>query len=683
MRLTGWTAALLLLGVTNLFAAEPWDGVIADLKSGDPAKQAVAAEQAAEWGPLAVATVPALVEALNSKDLVVRYEAANALGKIGSGAAAGIPALRKLTESPDVLLRHAAWNALRGMGTASKVAAADLPRGLKDADPLVRIAATHAELVWQSQSPEQHQPLFEQLTADLLQSRAQRHAAAEVLRDAGAAALPALLATLKAPSVQQDPALQTALVDLIGMTGAAARTHVPAVLAAVKTNTVANATALARALGRIGGDDPTTLAKLQELARHEAPAVRTTAMHALEGFPQASKSTVPQLVTGLSDRETMVRLAALDTLAFYGPTAVEALPAIDKALGDAEGAVTIRAAETLVQIGSAAAPVLAKRLDDPQYGPLALQSLGMLGVAGKSAAPQVVAKLAQPGKLDLRELCLTLAFLQPDPQVAGPALQKIAQDAKSPARPAALYALGRIGDRSAERLITNTIEDADPNVQIAAAWALLQLDPKNADYVKVALPKVAQALERPDPRVRREAAGTLRQLGAAAASAAPKLVERLRTEDDASVRLACILAVAEMGEGARPAVPAIAALLSDPAPVARRGALYSLGRLGAVATAALPQVKAAALNGHSAEQTIAIWAALRISQNQAELERMLPILLQRIPQESPEIVVELLQLLGEGGQSRPEILTFLKSQAESTDPTISAAAKQALQKLKP
>jgi HEAT repeat protein len=324
---------------------------------------------------------------------------------------------------------------------------------------------------------------------------------------------------------------------------------------------------------------------------------------------------------------------------------------------------------------------LTKRLAHPNFGMLALQTLGQMGPTAKEAAPALVQKLSDPGTLNLRELCLTLAFLRPSPDVAGPALQQIANRSGDAARPAAIYALGRCGDRSALKMITNLVEDSDPIVQMAAAWSLLELDPQDRDIQQVAIPKVIKALERPDPRIRREAAMTLRQLGPAAAAAAPQLVARLQNDPEFEVRLACLLAISEMGAAAKPAIPLMVDLLDSPEPMSRRAALYTLGRLGPVAAEALPAVKHAAAHGPSAEQTIAIWATLRISNDEATLNNVLPMLLARIPNESTEVVVELVTLLGETTAPRPEVITFLKAQASSEDEAIQTAAKRAMTKL--
>jgi HEAT repeat protein len=311
-------------------------------------------------------------------------------------------------------------------------------------------------------------------------------------------------------------------------------------------------------------------------------------------------------------------------------------------------------------IGPDALSALVKRLDDPNYGLLALQTISQMGPAAKAVASQLVAKLSQPGPLPVRELCVALAFLEADPAVAGPALQTIARDDRSPARPAAIFALGKIGDKSALKLITNAVEDDDPIVRLASAWALLQLDPKNPDYVTIAVPRLAVGLERPDPRVRKLAAETLASLGPAAAASVPALTKRIGEDEDPVVRINCALAIGQMGEASRTAVPALVKLLESE-PAGRRAVLFALGNLGPVAADALPVLRREALQGP-----------------QQQIDQLVPVLLTRLTREQPEAIVQMVQLLSQLQHGRDEIDKFLNALKDSPDPRVREAVHTAL-----
>jgi HEAT repeat protein len=77
--------------------------------SNDEGIRKAAARTLGAIGAAAKAAIPTLIEALDDKDLYVRFSAAHALGRIGPEAKAAVPALRKALESDSKeLQRHAA-----------------------------------------------------------------------------------------------------------------------------------------------------------------------------------------------------------------------------------------------------------------------------------------------------------------------------------------------------------------------------------------------------------------------------------------------------------------------------------------------------------------------------------------------------------------------------------------------
>ncbi len=669
--------ALVLAPVSSIAA-----DVIGELKAGlaskEPDQQMDAVTKVAELGPIAAPLTGELVRLLPTKDLALKVEVITALGEIGEGAGEALAPLRTLTRDPSVLVRHAAWTAIRQMAPASRAAAPDLDHGLEDPELVVRLAAAHATMMFDPGTGPHRIVTAMRVLADALKqdSAATCREAAQSLSLAGPLGVPVLLDTVKSGT----PAAQLAALEGLANLGADAQPAIPAVLSLRSGGNAALAAAQARTLAAIAPDAKAVVPVLTVLSKHDSVSVRVASVSALGTYPGAADATIPLLIGALKDPEVSVRLAAVSALAAHGESAKAAVPALDAALNDSQGAVTIRAAEALAMIGPAAIPALIKRIDDPHFAELALQTIGQIGPAAKSATATLVQKLSQPGKLSVRELCLTLAFIEADPAVAGPALQKVAKDEKSPARAPAIFALGRIGDKSALKLITNAVEDNDPVVRLGAAWALLQFDNKNPDYIAIAVPRLAQGLERPDPRVRRLAAETLSQLGPAAAAAVPALAKRITDDEEPTVRISCAMALAQTGEAGRSAVPALVQFLQTEPSGGRRAALFALGSLGPVAVDALPAIQREALQGPLFDRTLAAWAALKVRADQQQINQMVPVLLTRLTREQPEAIVQMVSLLGELQHGRDEIDKFLTAMKQMPDQRVREAAEAALKK---
>ncbi|HET6424829.1 MAG TPA: HEAT repeat domain-containing protein [Planctomycetaceae bacterium] len=668
-----WLVALLVPVAVR--AADPLAELKAGLASNDPDRRMEAVAGVADLGPFAAPLTPELSRLLATDDLALKVDVITALGEIGEGAAEAVPQLRQLTNAKEILVRHAVWTALRAMAPASRTAAPDLDSGMADPELVVRMAAAQTAIVFDPGTGPQRIITALKVLAEGLKSDSAElcHEAAQSLTMVGPLGVPVLVDAVRSGN----PAAQIAALDALARLGADASPAIATVVALKPAEKGTIAAAQARTLAAIVPDAKQAVPVLTALTSHATPSARVASLHALGMYPQAAEATVPVIVKGLKDPEVSVRLAAVEALAAIGPAAKAGVPALDAALADQYGSVTVRAAEAMAMIGPDALPALIKRLDDPNYGLLALQTISQMGPRAKSAAPQLVAKLAQPGTLPVREVCIALAFLEADAAVAGPALQKIAQDRESPARPAAIFALGKIGDKSALKLITNAVEDKNVTVRLASAWALLQLDPKNPDYIAIAVPRLAVGLERPDPRVRKLAAETLASLGPAAAAAVPALTKRVGEDEDPVVRMNCALAIGQMGEASRTAVPALVKLLeSDPA--GRRAVLFALGNLGPVATEALPVLRREALQGPLFDRTLAAWAALKVKANPQQIDQLVPVLITRLTREQPEAIVQMVQLLSQLQHGRDEIDKFLNAIKDSPDPRIREAVQTAL-----
>jgi hypothetical protein len=156
-----------------------------------------------------------------------------------------------------------------------------------------------------------------------------------------------------------------------------------------------------------------------------------------------------------------------------------------------------------------------------------------------------------------------------------------------------LRAIGAFGPDAggAVAQVGKALEDADPEVRAAAAWALSQMG-------QTAVPAVEglqRTLEDPSPHVRSLAAIALRAMGPAAAPAISALVKAL---NDSSwyVRALAADALGNIGPAAKPAVRALSDRLLSPdeqVVFVQRSLAQALGNIGPDAVAALPALERA------------------------------------------------------------------------------------------
>ncbi|HVN03955.1 MAG TPA: DUF2961 domain-containing protein [Bryobacteraceae bacterium] len=154
-----------------------------------------------------------------------------------------------------------------------------------------------------------------------------------------------------------------------------------------------------------------------------------------------------------------------------------------------------------------------------------------------------------------------------------------------------LRAIGAFGPdaRSAIDDVAQALGDPEPDVRIAASWALSQLGPAGAH----AVPSLRRSLSDRDARVRSLAAVALRSMGPKAAEAVPELIQALR-DSAAYVRAPAADALGSIGPAAKAAVPALEKGLSTADEVyAWRSMAAALGNIGPDAADALPVLQKA------------------------------------------------------------------------------------------
>jgi HEAT repeat protein len=328
------------------------------------------------------------------------------------------------------------------------------------------------------------------------------------IRDGGDPALERALPVLRdlLDDARSNPESAEAAAELMGALGhRAAALPLSRLLAAPLPESDHHAAAVqaaARAIGRLGGDDPIVISRLEEAAgRSPHAGVRGEALEALARLAPVAVS-VPALLAALADPVGEVRFLASLGLARIGPPAASAAPRLRALLdGDARPhghflawieAEYPRDADDLRCLAGAAAALLAlgderglealrRYLDHPDW------------LVRRSAMDALWASREGTGS---ETVALLLAERLDDPNSA--IRHRTLEHLRSMGRPAA-SAWTAVSERA--------LQDPDPGVRAAALRAARALE--TPDLVT---PLLTDRLRDPDPGVRREAEQLLTEL---------------------------------------------------------------------------------------------------------------------------------------------------------------------------
>ncbi|GBC82983.1 Bilin biosynthesis protein PecE [bacterium HR10] len=228
------------------------------------------------------------------------------------------------------------------------------------------------------------------------------------------------------------------------------------------------------------------------------------------------------------------------------------------------------------------------------------------------------AREAQEGRADLKHEIL-----------------KRLHDPNAARRRDALLMLGTFTDVPLSPILHSATDDPDPGVRAAAIMALGHAS--HASNAQELIPTLLRALKDSHPLVRRAAAGVL---GRVRDPRAVRALQEAARDRDAAVRAAAVEALGEQGDQA--ALTTLLERLRDKDPFVRRQAARAIGRLRApTALAAL-------------------------------LERL-------VREEDVDVKRAIAWALGEIGN--PHAAETLRTLSRSTDPYLSATAREALKRL--
>jgi HEAT repeat protein len=484
------------------------------------------------------------------------------------------------------------------------------------------------------------------LTDDAPLVRAQ---AANALGDIGKASLPAVDALAKLLK-DSDVRVRRAVVDAFGKIRPGPDKAVPIMIEVFSDTDPAVVT---RALHSISEAGERVVPAMIEVLKNDK--TRYWGLIVLHELGPKAKDAVPALVEILSDKRAEVRMEALMALAAIGPDAKDAAAAVIKELSDPEVAVQRAAALAAGRIGPAcvaATPklrdgylnadefhkniciwALAKiRTDKPSYRGTAIEKL-LIGLRSKDRQIQ---SACGRGLIDLK---LNEAETQ---RMVG-VLAKVLQTGEEPNKHEAAQALSVIGEPAVNALIHGL---KYPSVQVPVASVLGGLGPK----AKEAIPALLWVVDNGKAEARREA---LMALGNIAA-------------DDADA-----------------VMPAFTKALNDPAEEIQIMAVFSLGKMGPSAKAAVGDISKLISPKNPQLSRIAAWSLTMIDPTALgeSTDRVIELLTGALAKDQHFVRIEAANALGNLGPRAKAALPALKKAASDPLPAVQEAISKAIEKI--
>lgn len=310
----------------------------------------------------------------------------------------------------------------------------------------------------------------------------------------------------------------------------------------------------------------------------------------------------PPLHEALNDSDATVRLNAASALAGQGENTDEIAGVLEGLTTDPTETVRWEAINSLASLGferaSETLPLLLAALNDesPNVRAAAAGAIGNLGSSDNVDAPEAAPRLVELTRDENATVrgaaAWALGHVGATAEVAVPALASLIEDPNQEARDYALASLEQAGGEVALALpqLIAALKNPDATVRTSVA----KLIGLGGERSKQATDALIERLADPSVNVRVWSAYALRQIGAPAVAAVPRLAKSLGEDPEPKMRVEAARALAAFGPLAGAAADALVAACKDPDVDVRLWSLFALGELQVRSDAAIATLKEAA-----------------------------------------------------------------------------------------
>ena len=412
---------------------------------------------------------------------------------------------------------------------------------------------------------------------------------------------------------------------------------------------------------------------LIEALKADDTGLRIGAAKALGGMGARAKDAIPALIENLGHNDEELRNEVTEALGLIGADAVSPLT---KSLDWPDPRLRIGSARALAAIGPsvAAGSALLQRLQNETEVPVRAAILGALSRAGvpqEKFVPLLIAGL-RDDRDELRAAAVNaLIVVRPTERLAVPAVAALLADPKPAIVERAVFVLGRYGP-AAKSAVPALVAKAARTQPVPAVYA--------DALTEIGGPAVAELLkqvEKAAPASLNREHWVVKLLTAIGGAGIPEVTRALESPV-ASVRVAALGTLNELGEQARDARPAILKLSADPEPVVRATALSALVSMKIDPGATLKKVEAAMRDKAPVVRLAAATAAGAMGSEARPVARALAALI-----DDPDAAVRAAAIRAVGAVGGTDSGIAAKLSAQLDDPALRRAAIEALGRLGP
>ncbi|PQO34635.1 hypothetical protein DTL21_14095 [Bremerella cremea] len=416
--------------------------------------------------------------------------------------------------------------------------------------------------------------------------------------------------------------------------------------------------------------------------------------------PNRDDAAQQKILTGLADRDPEVIRQTLDKIQFIGPTRLRPFKdALIPLVGNPEASNFRTAIELLAEIGPDAIdalPAIEPHLANPSPEIRLYTAEAVWRIGGRSKqASAVLVDLLQAKTIDPKNpkddtwfrdaIATRLRWIGLE---AGSEIERLLQltsDPRDDIRQYALSILGSLGPSyraETEKQLTASLQDPIPQVRLAAATSLAEVDARLDQAVAVLIELAKQEVPA-SPQAERDVwaenyvpSSAIQVLGEWEADAIPAvpILAKLLKSNVLAVRLEAATALGRIGSPAREAIPALSAAMQETeyhsmpfvhqAWCVGENAAKSLGQIGLPAVASLTEAL------KDKDPTIRAWATSALGEIPIAAPQTVGPLSERLSDENAYVRLKAIKALGKLGPAAvgasPQLARLLLSELDIT-----------------